>query len=159
MQVLQATLLRFKTYKRFEASTGGRSISGSQFTAMFQQYLAQEGLTNKVALNLSDSLVARALMTRTNGKPTLNARPNALKSQWSDGLLRHEIGETGSSLRPRRLVTWPWCLSETFPLAFGFSNGSALYMEKKKKLAYPLYELGLRPLKSCLERSFSRDDL
>ncbi|XP_038070353.1 uncharacterized protein KIAA0895-like [Patiria miniata] len=92
IQVFQATLLKFKTYKRFEATTGGKPISVSQFTAMFQQYLAQEGLTNKVALNLSDSLVARAVMSRTNGRATLNARPNALKSQWSDGLLRHEIG-------------------------------------------------------------------
>ncbi|XP_022092079.1 uncharacterized protein KIAA0895-like isoform X2 [Acanthaster planci] len=91
-QIFRATLQRFKTYKQFEAATGGRAISVSQFTAKFQQYLAQEGLTNKVALNLSDSLVARALMSRTNGRPTLNARPNALRSQWSDGLLRHEIG-------------------------------------------------------------------
>ncbi|XP_033625512.1 uncharacterized protein KIAA0895-like [Asterias rubens] len=92
IKIFKVTLERFKTYKKFETSTGGRPITTSQFTSMFHQYLAQEGLVNKVALNLSVTLVARALMTRMNGRPTLNVRPNILKSQWSDGLLRHEIG-------------------------------------------------------------------
>ncbi|XP_072024636.1 microtubule-associated tyrosine carboxypeptidase 1-like [Amphiura filiformis] len=92
IKIMHIALKKYGTYENFEAHTGGPQISRREFTQMFKEYVAMEGLENKVVLNLGDDILSRAIMTRSKGKPCLNVRVSTLREKWAPGMLRHELG-------------------------------------------------------------------
>ena len=93
IRIMHIALKKYGTYENFEAHTGGAQIPRREFTHMFKEYVAAEGLEGKVVLNLGEEIVSRALMTRSKGKPCLSVRVSTLREKWAPGLLRHELGE------------------------------------------------------------------
>lgn len=51
----------------------------------------------KIVAQVTDDLLSRASMTVVNSRPTLTINISTAREHWLEGMLRHEIGEYGSS--------------------------------------------------------------
>ncbi|KFU85317.1 Uncharacterized protein KIAA0895-like, partial [Chaetura pelagica] len=107
IRIIRAVLEKYGTYESFEVATGGRLLSKCQIWAMIRKYMQKEGCVGEVVVQLTDDLLSQAVMMVEDSRPTLAINLAGARQHWLEGMLRHEIGQTGSSAGvPNTGRTW-----------------------------------------------------
>lgn len=63
----------------------------------------------QIVVHLTEDLLSRASMTVVNGRPTLTINVSTAREHWLEGMLRHEIGMSITSLLQAKGSTCMHC--------------------------------------------------